>query len=66
MLTRLTDKIEKGADGETRIIRYGMWGTSAEIEKHGRKYVVIHKNKKQATFPTLAEAEVYCKEFMYK
>jgi len=56
MLTRLSDRIEAGPDGETRIIRYGLWGVSAEIEKRGRKFVVI-QGKKETPYKTLEEAE---------
>ena len=37
-LTRLTDRIEpEGPDGgEVVIRRYGMWGTSSEIEVRGK------------------------------
>lgn len=45
MLTRLTDKTETGADGsELKIIRYGKWGTSAEIEVREEKYFVVYPN----------------------
>ena len=60
MLTRLTDRIEEGPDGkEVKVIRYGMWGTNAEIERHGRKFVVIRKGKKPEIFKTLEEAEQF-------
>ena len=58
MLTRLADRIESGSNGEEIIIRYGMWGTTAEIERHGRKFRVIHKGKKLNEFDTLQEASV--------
>ena len=62
MLTRLTDRIEEGPDGkEVKVIRYGMWGTNAEIERHGRKFVVIRKGKKPEIFKTLEEAEQFMK-----
>ena len=56
MLNRLSDRIEAGPDGETIIKRYGLWGVSAEIEKRGRKFVVI-QGKKEVKYKTLAEAE---------
>jgi hypothetical protein len=58
MLTRLADRIEPGANGDTRIIRYGMWGTTLEIEKIGRKYWIVKGKKKLSSYKTLAEAEV--------
>lgn len=63
MLTRLTDRIEEGPDGkDVRIIRYGMWGTNAEIERHGRKFRIVQHGKKKEEFKTLAEAELYMEE----
>lgn len=63
MLSRLTDRYEEGQDGkQIRIIRYGLWGISAEIEKRGRKWFVVHPNRKETNFKTLAEAEVYTEE----
>ena len=67
MLTRLTDKIESGPDGEEVIIRYGMWGTTAEIERRNGKFFVVHKNKRKETFDRLHDAELYLKEvFVWK
>lgn len=63
--TRLTDRIEsEGPDGgEVVVRRYGMWGTSSEIEVRGKnKYFVVHPNKKEKNFRTLAEAEKYLEE----
>ena len=63
MLTRLSDRHEAGPDGQQlRIIRYGLWGTSAEIEKRGRKFYVVHPNRKEKDFKSLAEAELYLEE----
>ena len=62
MLTRLTDRIEEGPDGkQVKVIRYGMWGANAEIERHGRKFVVIRKGKKPEEFKTREEAEQFMK-----
>ena len=48
MLTRLTDRMEKDSAGkDVKIIRYGMWGVNAEIERRGRKFVVIRHGKKE-------------------
>lgn len=60
MLTRLTDRIDIAADGsETLIVRYGMWGTMSEIERRGRKWFVVHPNKKEKQFKNRTEAEQY-------
>ena len=63
MLTKLTDRLEEGPDGPNfpiRILRYGMWGTTAEIERRKKgQYVVVHKNKQEKKFKTLEEAEKY-------
>ena len=65
MLLRLTDRFEEMEDGkELKIIRYGMWGTTSEIERRGRKWFVVHPNKKEKQFKNLAEAEIYLKEYM--
>ena len=60
MLTRLTDRIEEGSDGkQVKVVRYGMWGTNAEIERHGRKFEVVRKGKKLESFRTREEAEQF-------
>ena len=60
MLTRLADRVEKGKDGKpVKVIRYGLWGTNAEIERHGRKFVVFRKGKEKESFRTLEEAEQF-------
>ena len=66
MLTRLADRIEKDPKGkDVKIIRYGMWGVNAEIERRGRKYVVIRHGKKNVEFRTREEAEEFLKIFLY-
>lgn len=62
MLNRLTDRIESGPDGEYVVARFGMWGVSAEVERHGRKWYVIHPNGKKEKFKTKTDAELYMKE----
>lgn len=62
MLNRLTDRIESGPDGEYVVARFGMWGVSAEVERHGRKWYVIHPNGKKENFKTKTDAELYMKE----
>jgi len=65
MLTRLTDRIEEGTDGkQAKVVRYGMWGTTSEIERRGRKWFVVHPNKKEKQFKNRAEAELYLQEYM--
>jgi hypothetical protein len=63
MLTRLADRFEEGPNGPhfpIKIVRYGMWGTTAEIERRKKGlFVVVHKNKQEKKFKTLEEAEVY-------
>ena len=63
MLTRLTDRFEEGPNGPNfpiRILRYGLWGTTAEIERRKKGlFVVVHKNKQEKKFKTLEEAEAY-------
>ena len=60
MLTRLTDRIEEDQNGTpVKVIRYGMWGTNAEIEQHGLKFEVVRKGKKLESFGTLEEAEKF-------
>ena len=66
MLTRLTDRFEEKEDGKKRrILRYGVWGTSSEIEGRGRKkWIVIHKNKQEKEFTSLEEAGAYLEEYV--
>ena len=67
MLTRLEDRIETDPSGKTiKIHRYGLWGITAEIEKRNRKWVVVHKNKQEKEFPSLAESEIYLNELRAK
>ena len=69
-LTRLSDRIktdETGANvvdkngNEVKIKRFGMWGTTAEVEIDGRKVEVIHHDGSRKRFKTKTEAEVYMK-----
>ena len=63
MLTRLADKIEKDKDGkDARIIRYGMWARTAEIEKRKCKFLIVCKGKTLQTFDTLEEASIYLEQ----
>jgi len=65
MLTRLTDRIDHGSDKETRIIRYGLWGTSREIWKIGHKYWIVKGEKKLSSYKTLEEAEAELRALTY-
>ena len=66
MLTRLTDRIDATDDGEVVVRRYGMWGTTSEIEVRGKKFFVVHSNKKEKEFKRLCDAEDYLKERLYR
>jgi len=63
-LNKLTDRFEDGPDGPIRIKRYGMWGTSSEVEVRGRKYFVVHPNRKEKQFKRLIDAQIYLNDFV--
>ena len=63
-LNRLSDRFEEGPDGKIRIKRYGMWGTGTEIEGRGKKYYVVHPNRKEKEFEKLIDAQIYLDEFV--
>lgn len=63
-LNRLTDRFEDGPDGPIRVKRYGMWGTGSEVEVRGRKYFVVHPNKKEKRFKRLIDAQSYLNDFV--
>lgn len=63
-LTRLQDRFEPGQDGDVKIIRYGYWGTNAEIERRKRKFIVVQRGKKDKPFPRLEEAVLYLEELV--
>lgn len=66
LINRLTDRYEEGSDGkQLRILRYGMWGTSIEIERRGRKWLVVHPNRKEKEFKRRIDAELYLKQMIY-
>jgi hypothetical protein len=65
MITRLTDRIELApGGGEMVIARFGCWGTTAEIERRGRKWFVVYPGKKKTPdqFKTKEEAVLYIEE----
>lgn len=63
MLTRLQDRIETGADGEEIVVRrYGMWGTTAEIESKEEKFRIVYPDGKYEKFKRLKDAEIRLKE----
>lgn len=64
MLTRLTDRIDEVDGKPVKVIRYGKWGTTSEIEKRGRKWFVVHPNGKEKQFKTLEESEQYLTTFV--
>ena len=66
MLNRLTDRIESGPDGEYVVARFGMWGISAEVERHKRKWIVIQPNGKKKEFKRKADAELYMEELFVR
>lgn len=67
MLTRLTDRVEKGQDGETvKTKRWGLWGTMSEIEKRGKKFVIVSRGKAGKEYDSLDEAELGLKALYYR
>ena len=63
MLTRLTDRIEKDTDGNDIVIRrYGLWGTTAEIETNGKTVKLIYPDGKFEKYKLLKDAEIRLKE----
>ena len=62
MLNRLTDRIEKDDKGEYVVARFGMWGISAEVERHRRRWFVVHPNKAKKKFKRKVDCELYMKE----
>jgi len=65
-LSRLTDRIDADpSGGEVVVARWGMWATTAEIERWGkRKYKLVYKGKVKDEFKSLEEAEAALKDFM--
>ena len=62
MLTRLADRIEMNEKNEEVIVkRFGMWGTTAEVESCKDGYVVIHPNGERLKLKRLIDAEAYMK-----
>ena len=41
-----------------------MWGTGTEIEGRGKKYYVVHPNRKEKEFEKLIDAQIYLDEFV--
>ena len=65
MLTRLADRVEVDEKGKThKIHRYGLWGTTSEIESCGKKWKVVHPNKKEQVFRYKEEAEAYLEDIV--
>ncbi|MBQ1789808.1 MAG: hypothetical protein II008_06510 [Oscillospiraceae bacterium] len=61
LLNRLAGRIETVEPDKTmKIARYGMWGTTAEIERRGpKKWTVVQLRKKDVEFKRLVDAEEY-------
>lgn len=65
LLNRLADRFEPGKKKPVKIIRYGIWGTTAEIERRGpKKFAVVQKGKKEIAFKRLVDAEAYMLELV--
>ena len=64
MLTRLTDRALETPEKTIRVKRYGMWGTSAEIEGIGKKFFVVFPNGRRKEFQRLVDAEMHLKELV--
>lgn len=65
MITRLSDRIDPApGGGEIVVARFGCWGTTAEIERRGRKWFVVYpgKKKKEDKFKTKEEAVLHIEE----
>lgn len=72
-ITRLTDRlmmddnnnVVKDKNGkEVWIRRFGLWGTTAEIEIVGRKIEVVLANGTRTRFETKTKAEEYLKSLL--
>ncbi len=62
-LTRLTDRFEQDPNGkEIRVKRFGMWGTSAEVEICNGEYSVIYSNGKRSNFKSLEDCRLKLEE----
>ena len=69
-LTRLTDREKVDENGVVvtdkegnpkKIRRFGLWGTTAEVEIDGKKVEVVHQNGSRQRFRTKEDAEAYMK-----
>lgn len=64
-LTRLSDRIETNDMGEeTRIKRYGMWGTNVEVETADKHFRIVYPNGKFEKCRSLELAEIRLKELV--
>ena len=65
-LRRLTDRIETDSEGNEVITkRYGLWGTTVEVEKCGKKIEMIYPDGKREKYKSLEEAEVAMKKLVW-
>ena len=72
-LTRLTDREKVDENGvvvldkngnPVNIKRFGLWGTTAEVEIDGKKVEVVQRNGSRKRFKTKEEAEAYMKTLL--
>lgn len=72
-LTRLTDREKVDENGmvvtdkngnPVNIKRFGLWGTTAEVEIDGKKVEVVHRNGSRQRFKTKEEAEAFMKTLL--
>ena len=64
-LTRLTDRIEADESGGQVIVkRYGLWGTTAEIEANGNQIKVIKGKRTLINCRSLSDAKLYMEELV--
>ena len=64
-LTRLTDRIEADESGGQIIVkRYGLWGTTAEIEVNGDKIIVVKGKRTLINCRNLSDAKLYLEELV--
>ena len=69
-LTRLTDRekvdengvvVTKKDGNPVMIKRFGLWGTTAEVEIDGKKVEVVQRNGSRQRFKSKEEAEAFMK-----
>ena len=64
-LTRLTDRIEEdGSGGQIQVNRYGLWGTTAEIEVKAGNITVVRGKRALQKCGSLSDAKLYLEELV--